>query len=1135
MALSAILAAAGLGTARAEPAEFVPAYGPPIGEIRYVTSIQTTDDAPDVDDYVGSLVAGESLTATASASRRSHLRPKLQLFAPDGTEVTPSTRSTRRGGATSFRGFVVPTTGRWTVRVSGAGSTEGDYAVVFAVKAAPPQVVRGRRLGDDQPLFATETFHAVDDALLDLKLVWTKNSAPVELKSLVDPTGAEVLRADGKNAVESVVSDRKRRSVSLSKVPLHTGDGDYAVRARINQGAATYDATFSVTPRRPKGRKPVVLSAVEPTLDALQSPLRGRPGFALALHGRNFSTTTLPRVRFGAVEGTVTGVASDGKSLSVVVPPGVAGATVPVAVANPDGQAATRPSYFTYLLPIVVTDLVDDSGAAVRAVSAEGGRTLHLVGEHFDSSARFALGGVAGGVAAVPSASEMLVTTPAAPAGDARVVVTDSFGGIATSAFLVRLKAPPNFDFFPYTPSVGAVDTPVVVTIKGRDFLADDQLSFRGAPVESTFVDSKTRTFSVPALPAGDYQVALTDDIGTVKRGPDFTVKPAPAISSVSIVAGPHVGANGIAVSGGTTVQVDGSFFHASDVVTLGGAQVSFKTHTPTRFTFDAPAGSLGPATLSVLDGANQGATLSDALRYVGYAEATLPRAPGASTLDNLVGDRAALGDLDGDGGADDLVLVSSYYGYGYNSGTRTEMTRVFLGGASHKLVDVTSTNFPATGTDASGVDNWNASAVAIGDVDRANGVDIVISGYAPYSFTGTSSYKSVRMFKNGGAGTFTQDEMITPNSAYAPAVYAVNATGTQFPVYGAVFEQGRARAVALGDLDGDTWPDLVVGRDHYDYRYVGIDPTNVNFTTTPPSVTTVAYLSYFQYGAGTKIYKNDLANGNGFVERTATAMPSAGASNVPIVPCFQTKDLALGDVDGQNGLDIVETWDDPTTVSAYGTYVGAGLDQPRVATRVLLNDGAGNFSDATTTWMPAAVAPEHWQGNRLALGDLDNDGKLDLVLLHVQGTDAYTTTGPAFGSTALRVLRNTGAAFVDATATAIPPLPSTGDNFRGDALAVRDVDGDGFADIVVGTTEALADGAGVPIRCTRLLRGGTNLVFTLDSAFLPATSTDTGEASDLVLGDLSGGLDPSLILVTKSTPQASVNGENLRIFDWKR
>jgi hypothetical protein len=1123
------------------PTPSVRNFGPAIGDNKYQTKIESSGGVADADDYVGQLLAGDVLSASVTAAKRSKLRPQLELVGPDGVAVAVPGRRARGGNGVQFRHFAVPVSGAWTVRVTGASGTQGEYVVAFAVKAAPPQTVKAQRLGEDQPFFKTQPFHGLDGALLDFTLKWTKQSNPVELRALTDPSGADVLAADGKTAVSKVVTDAKKRTISLSKLPLHTGDGDYAVRVRISQGAALYDATFAVTPQnRPRGKRPTMLSSVEPFLDAPAGEVRGRPGFVLRLTGRNFSKSPRPRVFFGAVEGAVNSVSDDGTALDVVVPQGVPGTIVAVAVVNPDGQSAVRGGYFHYLQPIKVTDLVDDDGVQVRSLSARGGKRVHVKGENFEAGQTVGFGDAAATIVQLVSPREFVVLTPSMHQGTVPVVVTDVFGGLAPSEFLVRFKAPPTFGPIPYVPSVAAVNTEVEVLINGLNFQADDQLSFNGSPVASTYLGAQSRRFTVPALPAGAYVVTLTDEIGSVERGPDFTVKPPPTITAVSLVGGPHAGSTGLAAGGGTTVQVDGTDFHVSDAVTLNGAAVQFATHTTTRFTFVSPAGTLGAATLQVTDGANQTASLAGVLRYVGYADATSARVPASSAVDDGLADRGAVGDLDRDGKADDLVLVSSYYA----AGTRTELTRVFLGDAAGKLQDVTATNFPATGSDTSAVDSWNASAVAIGDVDRLNGQDILIAGLSPYSYNGYV-YKSIRLFRNDGTGAFFQDEANSPPVKYAPAVFARDQAGAYYLVYGGTFEGGVPTAMALGDIDHDAQGslDLVVARDRYDFRYVGVDPTRVDFTQSPPYVATsnVAYLNYFQYSSATKVFQNDYEHVNGFVDRTDAWMPAVGSSTTAPVPCFQAKDLVLGDVDGDRSLDIVETWDDPTTVSAFGTYMGPNVDSPRTATRVLVNDGGGRFADATASWLPAPTAPEFWQANRCALGDFDGDLRPDLVLLHAQGTDAYNATpqNPASHSrSALRVLRNggPGVGFVDATATALPAIPGAGDDFRGNALAVRDVDGDGRLDIVIGTTELLTDASGAPRRATRLFRGGPNFTFTLDDSFLVAAGADSGQTSDILfLGDLSGLADPTLLLLSNVAPAGPTGRQKLRAFDWKR
>ena len=53
----------------------------------------------------------------------------------------------------------------------------------------------------------------------------------------------------------------------------------------------------------------------------------------------------------------------------------------------------------------------------------------------------------------------------------------------------------------------------------------------------------------------------------------------------------------------------------------------------------------------------------------------------------------------------------------------------------------------------------------------------------------------------------------------------AQDQTGAYFVVYSTVFEAGYPTSVAVGDLDHDGAAEIVVGRDRYELRYVGIDP----------------------------------------------------------------------------------------------------------------------------------------------------------------------------------------------------------------------------------------------------------------------------------------------------------------------
>jgi hypothetical protein len=90
------------------------------------------------------------------------------------------------------------------------------------------------------------------------------------------------------------------------------------------------------------------------------------------------------------------------------------------------------------------------------------------------------------------------------------------------------------------------------------------------------------------------------------------------------------------------------------------------------------------------------------------------------------------------------------------------------------------------------------------------------------------------------------------------------------------------------------------------------------------------------------------------FADATATSLPFLQAG---------VKAIASGDVDGDGGLDAF-----------LGIAMPSGTS---VTERLLLNTGAGIFTDATTTSLP----PSSIATLSVALGDVDGDGDLDAFL----------------------------------------------------------------------------------------------------------------------------------------------------------
>ena len=120
---------------------------------------------------------------------------------------------------------------------------------------------------------------------------------------------------------------------------------------------------------------------------------------------------------------------------------------------------------------------------------------------------------------------------------------------------------------------------------------------------------------------------------------------------------------------------------------------------------------------------------------------------------------------------------------------------------------------------------------------------------------------------------------------------------------------------------------------------------------------------------------------------------------------------LAIGDVDGDGDLDVL---------------VGASTK------RLYRNDGVDAATGAWMHFTPAAASPTY-AGTLVALGDLDGDGRLDLVVGGTGGSTVHLGAGDG--------------TFAAAT--------GTGTTTALDALTLADVNGDGALDLVLATAAA--------------------------------------------------------------------------------
>ncbi len=667
----------------------------------------------------------------------------------------------------------------------------------------------------------------------------------------------------------------------------------------------------------------------------------------------------------------------------------------------------------------------------------------------------------------------------------------------------------------------------------------------------------------------------------------------AAVITQAAIIQGPIHNTNEVLRTGGAVIEVTGLNFLGADALKIGGNVAVRSDLTDTSFKVTVPVGTAGLADLQLTDEFGRVQTVASVIRYVGFDDITSVMFPTGTATDDRSAYDIAVGDLDGDGRINDMVLATYnqasrpyplYYpnpGQGYaflektnNSiGARGEYTRTWNGNKDGVQTDTTASDIPSALSDTRGVDDWNARAIVLGDIDGMGGIDIVIGGSkGPTDMT--ENFAQVRILTGSGSGSFALAETLWPTS---PVQYSVTAFDETYvmpdpededPVLTGIWNISSKRSaptavvtLALGDLDGDGDNEIVAGQAGFGYRYVNLDASYVDYTQDPPYISSadINYIQAGYYFSGTRVFENQVDVGNGFPDVSETWLPSVGSPTNQGLPAFLARHVALGDVDMDQDLDMLVTFNNPAShvpssvensfgyyrpysYGVYAYYYDSTTATVAVATRVLLNDGSGGFTDGTATWMPSGSGVEWWQGHRIVLFDLDADGDLDLVIGHRRALNEYKQENAVYDRSSLRILRNdydpetlTGG-FVDVTSSALPPLPGgPGGVFRGRSLAVGDIDKDGFPEIVVGAAEVLTDGAGGVVPSTRILWGRTGLTWALDDDFILGTVVDTGEASTILLTDIDRDGVLEIVQTTELDPGASPGSEHLRIKEWQR
>ncbi|MEO8085347.1 MAG: FG-GAP-like repeat-containing protein, partial [Bacteroidota bacterium] len=279
---------------------------------------------------------------------------------------------------------------------------------------------------------------------------------------------------------------------------------------------------------------------------------------------------------------------------------------------------------------------------------------------------------------------------------------------------------------------------------------------------------------------------------------------------------------------------------------------------------------------------------------------------------------------------------------------------------------------------------------------------------------TAAGAFRSIKVSDIDGDG---KPDLVIPGSSYISVFRNTSVSGSiTFATRVDILSSGGGGLspdVAIGDIDGDGKPDLTVLGGPFVYRNTSVSGS----ITFDPGVYFAAGGSPFTLligdidGDG----KPDMAVGNAF-SNTLSVLRNTAVSGIINTSSFaaavnfaSTNDLraiTLGDLDGDDKPDLV-----------VGNYNGSSVSVFRNASvsGTVILDAAVNFT--TVGHM-----------NSIAIGDIDGDGKPDLV------TDRSVLRNT---STIGTITSSSFAAKVDITA------------IGSESVAIADIDGDGIPDLV--------------------------------------------------------------------------------------
>jgi len=691
--------------------------------------------------------------------------------------------------------------------------------------------------------------------------------------------------------------------------------------------------------------------------------------------------------------------------------------------------------------------------------------------------------------------------------------------------------------------TAGGCGSPVVAT--GLNLSETPQGFFFGAqPATGVLVeggsalvanDGTTVSCSAPAGqgPVDLVFVAQDGQVAVLPQG--FTFDPLPTVTSFDPTQGPGQGGVELTLDG-TGFQTEGQNLY--DVLVGGVPASQVRVVDSNTITCRTPAHVSGPKTVVLRDRCGQTVTApgtftygtglfittirpdavpvfggvpvvisgsnfsaTDSIFLDGVAVPTTPVVFGTT----VIGHRIAPADLQPHApGAVDVKVTS----VGGAQSTKPDGLAFFT------FADATPSAIPA----ASSTDDWGGVSNALLDRDSDGVADWLVIAHTDALST---TRPGIRLLVNDGSGVFSDQ------------------TATKMPEPSSTEGFGATHLIS-GRLNSDIIPDLFLGRKgvgvDYDQNGDGspdwIEARMLNNKEVDPWPRLV-----FPDSQG--LFKDQPLTGIGgllgisglrFCDATWAC---AGVKRPGVCMLFnfdfRSVNGTMGDLDGDSDGDVVLVNERSLATFAgvsAGIWVGcySGLVNYQYYTvepfgsamRVLAASSNGGLTDRTDDLLETApTLAEDFRAVAVAIADLDGDFLNDIVIVHNQ---TITKAGNPISAARFFKQKNSGTSVVYRQITTFFPAPSGAgtDDWRGDAIALADLNNDFYRDVVISLNDDPIVAGGLSTRILIQdsgLQRGVDRTAEVLAPVLP--SGDDGRAKVLIARDLDRDGDTDLILST--------------------